>query len=86
VVRRLLLLVASSLLALAAWVFLVMSAIDLGRAAREAGNVAGWVFTVVVTLGAALCLLLVLVLIARIRSAWQGRARRQPGRHRQTTV
>jgi hypothetical protein len=80
--RRALLLLVGIVLAAAVWVFLVISAIDLGRTAREDGSALGWAFTVAATLGAALCLLLVFVLAARLRAVFKGRVHHEPGRHR----
>lgn len=48
-----------------AWVFLVKAAIEFGRLARDGQNLA-WAFTVAATIGAAACLLLMFVLVARV--------------------
>jgi hypothetical protein len=72
----------AALAAAAAWVVLVRAAIDLGRAARDDPGAMAWGLTVVATVGAALCLLLVFVLLARTRDSWAGRRRRVRGRHR----
>lgn len=58
-------LVGGSVVAGAAWWFLVGAAIDFGRVARG-GEGGAWVFTVLATLGATVCLLLVLLLLARL--------------------
>jgi hypothetical protein len=63
--------------AVVAWVALVVVAIDLGRAARVDGGTTGWLLTGAATVGAALCLTLVFVLLARARDALRG-----GGRHR----
>lgn len=47
-----------------AWFFLVRAAIDFGNAARD-GNSLGWAFTLAASLGAVVCLMLVLVLVTR---------------------
>jgi len=47
-----------------AWVFLVRAAIDFGQVARD-GQAAAWAVCAAATLGAAVCLLLVFVLLAR---------------------
>ena len=60
---------AGALTAAAVWLFLVMAAIDFGRAARMDGDAFHWLLTVVITVGAVLCLLLALVLVARVRAA-----------------
>ena len=70
------------LLAVAAWVFLVKAAIDFGRTARSDGDVTDWLFTIAATVGAALCLTLVFVLLARTRDALRSRVHHEPGRHR----
>lgn len=46
------------------WFYLVGAAIDFGRVARD-GKTIAWVFTAAATVGAAVCLLLVFVLVAR---------------------
>lgn len=51
-----------------AWYFLVGAAIEFGRLARR-GQSEAWVFTGAATLGATVCLLLVLVLGARALTA-----------------
>jgi hypothetical protein len=48
-----------------AWFFLVGAAIDFGHTARN-GQTTAWAFTAAATLGAAVCLLLVFVLVARL--------------------
>jgi hypothetical protein len=47
-----------------AWVFLVGAAIEFGNAGR-AGQVIAWLFALAASFGAVVCLVLVLVLIAR---------------------
>lgn len=47
-----------------AWLFLVQSAVDFASLGLV-GDLAGWVFTFAAGLGAALCLLLLLVLVTR---------------------
>jgi heme A synthase len=59
-----LLIVLGVLAATGAWVFLVRAAIDFGQAARNGQGLA-WAVCAAATLGAAVCLLLVFVLIAR---------------------
>ena len=49
----------------AAWLFLVLAAIDFGQAARINDQLAEWAVTVAATAGAAVCLLLVFVLVSR---------------------
>ena len=68
--------------AVVAWVALVVVAIDLGRAARVDGGTTGWLLTGAATVGAALCLTLVFVLLGRAREAYRNRVRHAPGRHR----
>lgn len=63
--RSLLLLLGALLGACAGWVLLVAAAIDLGRQARG-GEPLAWVFLAVGTVGAVACLLLVLVVGARL--------------------
>ena len=58
-------LVVSSLVCVGAWFFLVKAAIDFGRAAAD-GRTLAWGFTVIATLGAIGCLLLMFVLVARM--------------------
>jgi hypothetical protein len=58
-------LVVGSLACVVAWFFLVKAAIDFGRAAAGGQSLA-WGFTVVATLGAIGCLLLMFVLVARM--------------------
>ena len=64
--------------AAAAWVFLVRAAIDFGQAARD-GQSAAWAVCGAATVGAAVCLMLVFVLVARgwrmlgLRSEYQPR-------------
>jgi hypothetical protein len=47
-----------------AWVFLVRAAVEFGRLARQ-GSPGAWAFTLGASVGAAVCALLVLVLVAR---------------------
>jgi len=62
-----------------AWVFLVRAAIDFGQVARD-GEGAAWLVCGAATAGAAVCLLLMFVLLARTwRSAALG-GRYQPRR------
>ncbi len=51
-----------------AWYFLVRSAIEFGRLARE-GEPIAWIFTGAASLGATACLLLLFVLTARMLAA-----------------
>jgi hypothetical protein len=86
--RRALVPLAGALVAAAAWVVLVLAAIDFGRAARGDDGASAWVLTIVAALGATLCLLLVFVLLARVwaRLGLVGEASPSPrtsgGRHR----
>ncbi len=50
----------------AAWYLLVRAAIDFGRSARSTGEVGAWLLCAAGTIGATVCLLLLLVLLARI--------------------
>ena len=74
--------VVALLLATAAWFALVVVAIDLGRSARLDGGTKHWLLTGAATVGAALCLTLVFVLVGRAREAFRTRVRHEPGRHR----
>lgn len=69
----------------ALWGFLVRAAIDFGQAGRD-GEPVAWLVCIAATLGAALCLLLVFVLVARIWSALRAprapRVARVPGGRR----
>jgi hypothetical protein len=67
----------STVLAGAAWVLLVRTAITLGRAAHD---VLGWGLTVAATVGATMCLLLVFALLARLWVALRRKSRYQPRR------
>ncbi len=49
-----------------AWYLLVRAAIDFGRSARATGAVEAWLLCAAGTVGATVCLLLVLVLLARV--------------------
>jgi len=71
-----------ALVASAAWLFLVRAAILFGRAARDGNGVLGWVFTAAASLGAVLCLMLVLTLLSRAWSAFAGHSDYQPRRRR----
>lgn len=51
-----------------AWYFLVRSAIEFGRLARD-GEPIAWIFTGAASLGATACLLLLFVLAARVLTA-----------------
>ena len=70
------------LLATLAWFALVVVAIDRGRSARLGGGTKDWLLTGAATVGAALCLTLVFVLLGRAREAYRNRVRHAPGRHR----
>ena len=48
-----------------AWLFLVKAAIEFGRLARDGQDLA-WAFTAAASVGAAACLLLMFVLVARV--------------------
>lgn len=56
--------VLGAALSATAWVYLVRAAIEFGRVARNGGPQA-WLFTGAASLGATMCALLVLVLVAR---------------------
>jgi hypothetical protein len=71
-----------AVVAIAAWGYLVRLAIDLGRDARDDPSAMAWGVAALATLGAAICLLLVFVLLGRMRDAWAGRRRHVRGRHR----
>jgi len=49
----------------AAWVYLVRAAIEFGRLARDGQSLA-WLFTGAASLGAVVCAVLALVLVARV--------------------
>jgi hypothetical protein len=66
-----------AVLAGAAWVLLVRTAITLGRAAHD---VLGWRLTVAATVGATMCLLLVLARLARLWATLRRKSRYQPRR------
>jgi hypothetical protein len=53
-----------AILSAVAWVFLVRAAVEFGRLARQ-GNAGAWAFTLGASVGATVCALLVLVLVAR---------------------
>ena len=57
-----------AVLAALAWVYLVRSAIDFGLLARN-GRGEAWVFTGAASLGAVVCALLAMVLVARVLRA-----------------
>ena len=48
-----------------AWLFLVKAAVEFGRLARD-GQTLAWAFTATASIGAAACLLLMFVLVARV--------------------
>jgi hypothetical protein len=66
-----------TVLAGAAWVLLVRTAIKLGRASDD---VLGWGLTVAATVGATMCLLLVFALLARLWATLGRKSRYQPRR------
>ena len=79
-------LVVGVVLTLAAWAALVYAAIAFGRAAGP-GQVAPWVYLGVAAVGAALCLVVALLLGARLLSLLRGEPpapRRTPGKRRAT--
>ncbi len=63
----------------AAWVYLVRAAIDFGQAARD-GKMVAWGICGAATIGAAVCLLLAFVLVARIWAAFGLASDYQPRR------
>lgn len=63
----------------AAWVYLVRAAIDFGQVARD-GRVVAWGVCGAATIGAAVCLLLAFVLVARIWAAFGLVSEYQPRR------
>lgn len=65
----LLLLAGGVTVALVAWGYLVFSAIDFGASARHDGRASAWLFMVIATLGAVLCLFLAAILVIRIARA-----------------
>jgi hypothetical protein len=71
--RRTVGLLLGTLVGAAAWWFLVRAAVDFGRAAIAGEGHGRWAFTVVAGGGAALCLMLVLVLLSRI---WEDHVRK----------
>lgn len=79
--RRALLGALALLVATVAWLALVVVAIDRGRSARLDGGAKDWLLTGAATVGAALCLTLVFVLLGRAREALRSRVRHAPGRH-----
>ena len=83
--RRLLLLALGITLTLVAWGFLVWAAIDFGARARD-GEGAAWAFAALATVGATACLLVTLILVARLLATLRGgtepRAVVQGGRRR----
>ena len=79
--RQALVYLVAAVVALAAWVLCVRAAIQLGQDARDSPGVVAWALTGLVTLGAAICLLLVFMLLARVRNSWAARRRRVRGRH-----
>jgi len=74
--RRLLLLALGITATLVAWGFLVWAAIDFGADARG-GETPAWTFAGLATVGATACLMVTLILIAKVFSALR-RAPRAP--------
>src|SRR4051794_31207100 len=74
----------AAVVAAAVWAYLVRTAIELGRDARDDPSAMAWGVAVLVTLAAAVFLLLVFVLVGRMRDAWAGRRVRVRvrGKHR----
>lgn len=68
----------------AAWVFLVRAAIDFGQIARD-GRPVAWALCAAGTLGAAVCLLLVFVLVSRAWGLLVGQSDYQPRRSSRRT-
>lgn len=81
--RALLGLSVGIVLSVLAWLLLVRAAIDFGQAARDGRGALGWLLTVVAGAGAALCLMLGLVLVARLHALLRpSRPAPHPGSHR----
>jgi hypothetical protein len=74
--RRLFLLALGITLTLVAWGFLVWAAIDFGAQARS-GDGPAWGFLAIATVGATACLLVTLVLVAKVLTALRGEARQR---------
>lgn len=55
--------------AIVAWGYLVLAAIDFGATARHDGKASAWLFLAVAALGAVLCLFLAFMLAVRIARA-----------------
>jgi hypothetical protein len=51
-----------------AWIYLVGAAVDFGSVAVK-GHPRAWIFTLTATAGAAICLLLLMVLVTRVLRA-----------------
>lgn len=75
--RRLVVLALGITATVVAWGYLVWEAIDFGSRARGGESVA-WVFVVLATLGATACLLVTLILCARLLATLRGEARPRP--------
>lgn len=71
-VRRIAVLALGVTLTVVAWGYLVKAAIDFGQTGRESGGSA-WVFMVLSTLGAVACLIVAMILGARLLSTIQRR-------------
>ena len=76
---KVLLLVLGVLAAAGAWAFLVRAAIDFGQVARD-GRPVAWAVCGAATVGAAVCLLLAFVLVARAWALLGLRSEYQPRR------
>ena len=76
---KVLLLVIGVLAAAGAWAFLVRAAIDFGQVARD-GRPVAWAVCGAATVGAAVCLLLAFVLVARAWALLGLRSEYQPRR------
>ena len=76
---KVLLLVIGVLAAAGAWAFLVRAAIDFGQVARD-GRPVAWAVCAAATVGAAVCLLLAFVLVARAWALLGLRSEYQPRR------
>jgi hypothetical protein len=71
--RRLLVLALGITATLVAWGFLVWAAIDFGAQARDGENPA-WMFAGLATVGATACLLVTLILVAKVVATLRGQA------------
>jgi hypothetical protein len=69
--RRLLALALGITVTLVAWGFLVWAAIDFGSRARD-GEGPAWAFLGLATVGATACLLVTLILVARLLATLRG--------------